>query len=709
MPEHFRAITRCISNPLVLLAPDGTILATNPAAAEAFGTTVHVLQGRGFQELIAESPERFLAYVRMCAQTTSDLPGVFHAPRGNGKVRFRCEAGALLSETKKPAVVLRFWRQDSEDTFALLGKKIDELNAEILLRKRTEDALAAQARRLAVLQTVTAAFSKAATANEIARVVVTTILDLLGASSAAVYVTCEPSCEMRLISARNVAHRLPDHVPLDTDQSWSVAEAIRSRRTVWTDDESHIDAPRQESVASASLPQQAVVAIPLMTGGGLAIGCLRFTFDAHKVSDPTDRELLLTVSRQCSQALDRARLYDAERASREVAERAMEDARAAERRKDEFLAVLGHELRNPLAPIFTALELMRLRGPDSAFLREREIITDHMQHLSRLVDDLLDLSRITRGRLELRRQIIEVSPVVSRAIEMASPLLDKKSQHLISDVPSDGLVVDADPMRLSQVIANLVGNAAKYTQNGGHIRVSARRDTDHVVISVSDDGIGIAPDSLPLVFDMFVQGDRGIDRADGGLGLGLTIARSLVALHGGRVEAKSKGLGQGSEFSVRLPSAKDGTVPTRRESSDLLASRASDPSLRRVLVVDDNTDAAELLAETLQALGYVAHVAFDGPSALAEMATFHPDAAILDIGLPVMDGYELARRIRQSEVHANIGLLALTGYGQDSDRRMAQEAGFNEHLVKPVDIDRLSASLERVITACPVRVGANKA
>ena len=369
--------------------------------------------------------------------------------------------------------------------------------------------------------------------------------------------------------------------------------------------------------------------------------------------------------------------------------RAKEEAELANRSKDEFLAMLGHELRNPLAPILTALELAGLRGEDT--LRDRGVIERQVAHLVRLVDDLLDVSRITRGRIELRRDVVELAEVVTRAIEMCGPLIDEKRHRLEMAIARDGLTVHGDRVRLAQVVANLLTNAAKYTDPSGTIRVSAARMGDQVVLRVRDTGIGLAPETLPRVFELFSQEYQALDRAKGGLGLGLAIVRSLVGLHGGTVEAHSDGPGTGSEFVVRLPWY---SPEAQARPAPVTLPRA--PAAIRALVVDDNTDAAELLAEVLCAMGHHAESAHDGPSALRMATALRPDVALLDIGLPVMDGYELARRLRTVPELSEVRLIAVTGYGQDSDRRRTSEAGFHGHLTKPVSVDALARLIDRL-------------
>ena len=369
---------------------------------------------------------------------------------------------------------------------------------------------------------------------------------------------------------------------------------------------------------------------------------------------------------------------------------ARNEAEQATRAKDEFLAMLGHELRNPLAPIVTALQVLRLENTSG---RVQDVLERQVGHLQRLVDDLLDVSRITRGKVELRREVLEISSVITRAVEMARPLLEQKRNQLELHVPAEGLSVNGDAARLAQVFGNLVTNAAKYSDPETRIRIKAERAGTTVRVTVEDQGIGIDPALLDKVFERFMQVPQGIDRASGGLGLGLAIVRSLVGVHDGRVRAFSEGIGCGSSFIVDLP-YHEGVPRAVAAPEDLGAARSTDKHAR-ILVVDDNRDAAELLADVLAAFNYQVRIAHDGPSALTTIDTFKPDVAVLDIGLPVMDGYELAGALRGRL--PDVRLIAVTGYGQSSDREKTTRAGFDAHLVKPVSIARVQETLSRLI------------
>ncbi|HEY7374983.1 MAG TPA: PAS domain S-box protein [Polyangia bacterium] len=376
---------------------------------------------------------------------------------------------------------------------------------------------------------------------------------------------------------------------------------------------------------------------------------------------------------------------------------AEEAMREADRRKDEFLALLSHELRNPLAPIITAAQLMELQG-DVATPREREVIVRQAEHLLRLVDDLLDVSRVARGKVTLTKRRLELATVVAKAVEATAPLLEERRHQLRLSVDAEGLAVEADEVRLTQVISNLLTNAARYTAPGGRVEVTARRDGDEVVLAVRDNGTGIDPTLLPQMFDMFVQGPRGADRSQGGLGLGLSLARSLTELHGGTIAAHSEGPGRGSTFTVRLPAT---DRPARVTPPGGLTPWAHSKSVRRVLVVDDNGDAAELLSIVLARAGHKVEVAGDASQALSAAAAFRPQVAIVDIGLPVMDGYTLGRELRARLGSETPILIALTGYGQEQDRRRSAEAGFASHLVKPVDARTLIQLVDELSRATP--------
>jgi PAS domain S-box-containing protein len=364
------------------------------------------------------------------------------------------------------------------------------------------------------------------------------------------------------------------------------------------------------------------------------------------------------------------------------------DAQAASNAKDEFLAMLGHELRNPLSPIVTALQLLRMRGGGRQE-REHEIIQRQVDHLVRLVDDLLDVSRVTRGKIDLKIEHVELGQPVNKAVEMARPLLDQRRHRFVAEV-APGLSWQGDPVRLAQVISNLLTNAARYTPVGGNVALRAWREDDGcLAISVKDDGVGLPPGMLARVFDLFVQGPRGLDRAEGGLGIGLALVKSIVELHGGTVEARSEGEGQGCEFIVRLPAVARAQDDGATKALPLQPDGKPAVARLRYMVVDDNVDAANTLGELLEALGQEVKVFHEPMAALDAAPLYRPEVALLDIGLPVLDGYQLAARLREQQGQGGCRMFALTGYGQDSDRERCAAAGFEQHLVKPISVEQL--------------------
>ncbi len=374
--------------------------------------------------------------------------------------------------------------------------------------------------------------------------------------------------------------------------------------------------------------------------------------------------------------------------------RAEEQLKQADRRKDEFLAMLSHELRSPLAPIRTAVEIMGRSGPfEPNVEKARAIIQRQVEHLTRLVDDLLDVSRITHSKITVRIATVELAPVVMHALDTARPLIDARTQTLLVNLPPGPLYVKADSVRLAQIFANVLANAAKYTQEGGRIELSVEGDQDTVKIRVRDNGIGISAELLPQVFDLFTQAERSADRAQGGLGIGLTLARRLLELQGGTIRAFSAGLGTGSEFVIELPA---GVAAECIASEQTAGKSAVSRRRRKILVVDDNVDSAESLTFLLKSNGDELRIAHDGPSALTAARSFLPDIILLDIGLPSLSGYEVAGQLRTYPETQHAVLIALTGYGQPEDRRKAMEAGFDHHLVKPVDLEKLEKLIDSV-------------
>jgi PAS domain S-box-containing protein len=475
--------------------------------------------------------------------------------------------------------------------------------------------------------------------------------------------------------------------------STPLARAAATGEALWFRDADEMNALFPSVPLDAGgLGRGARVALPLGPGGDCR-GVIGVMFETSRAFDADEKAYLVAVAHLWDQALERARLAAAEK---EAIQRALDAETLATRKKDEFLAMLGHELRNPLAPIVTATALLRVRGRATG--REIDILERQARHLVRLVDDLLDISRITSGKLTLKRTPVAIAEVIAQAVESTSPLFEEKKVRLFCEAspPGRALIVEGDRDRLVQVVANVLVNAAKFTPQGRSVSVRAAQEGPLAFVTVSDEGQGIEPDLLPRVFDLFSQGKQPADRRNGGLGLGLAIAHSIVVAHGGTIDVKSPGAGRGTVVSIRLPTTVSASDDGHRAdgSSELLTEATT---RHRVLVVDDNQDSAELLAAFLNERGYECFVAGNAHEALSLSRKVLPDAAILDIGLPDLDGHQLARELRATLAGQAPKLIALSGYAQDSDKRVAFEAGFAAHLAKPVEMTKLTAKLRHLL------------
>ena len=422
---------------------------------------------------------------------------------------------------------------------------------------------------------------------------------------------------------------------------------------------------------------KSVMVVPLKARGRM-LGAITFvsscTSRRYRVGD---LRLAKDLAQRAALAIDNARLYD--------------DAQMAVRRRDEFLAMLAHELRNPLAAVQSAVDVMRGDSVSSPLLaRAREVIERQGQQMARLLDDLLDIARVMRGKIELRRESAELTQIVRHAVQTIQPMIDDNGHDLVVSILSGPVTVSADPTRLEQVLVNLLSNAAKYTSRGGKICIEVVRQTDEVLISVNDTGDGIAPENLSSVFDLFVQANRTLARSEGGLGIGLTLVRQLIEMHGGRVQAFSEGRNRGSRFVVHLPVTEEHSCPGHAPSLE-----DSVPS-RRVVIVEDNADTREMLECLLTMEGHEVAVAEDGLQGVETILRLRPDVALVDIGLPGIDGFQIAQRVRAVDTERRIRLVAVTGYGQNGDMQRALAAGFDRHMVKPVKLEELASVLLQV-------------
>ena len=479
----------------------------------------------------------------------------------------------------------------------------------------------------------------------------------------------------RVAQVEQILERYP---PIDTD---AIRRVVSTGEPVWipevTDDILKEAARSEEHLRMIrALELRSYLCVPMRSKARI-LGALAFaTSESGRTFSAQDLDVARELAHRAAVALENAELVGA--------------LREADRRKDEFLAVLAHELRNPLAPVRNAIEILRAtQSPSPQLQWTHDVIDRQVRQMTRLVDDLLDVSRITTGKIELRNEKIELSAAVRIALEASRPLIERGQHILTVRIPPEPIFLNADLARLAQILSNLLNNAAKYTRPGGHIWLCADRCDGHVKLRVRDNGMGIPPPMLRRIFDMFTQVGGTSDHQQGGLGIGLTLVKRLVEMHGGQVEARSDGLNRGSEFIVTLPTVTG--EPTEAGPVVEIPETATEP--RRILVVDDNRDAAESLSILLHARGHDVRVAYDGLEAVGAAIAFQPDVVLLDIGLPKLYGYDAARRIRDARGDGVL-LVAVTGWGQEEDRRRAKAAGFDHHLTKPVDPEAISRIID---------------
>jgi signal transduction histidine kinase/ActR/RegA family two-component response regulator len=643
------------------------------------GIVLSVLLGGAVALLIASSVNRPIGALRRAAQALGRGERLSMPATHIREIQEVIDALGAAAEQRG--------RDEAERERLLAAERIARTGAEVA-RRRLEQLAGAGA-------VLSRSLHPHATLEAIVSVVVPGIadwcrvdlLDAEGHLQHALTHHCDPH-QSRM--AGELVERLQAGPDMPGSMAWT---AVTGRSHLAQFDPSRIDVGVAEDGllgAARSVGLRACFIVPLVARGRTLGAMAALQDESHRGFTDDDCALLVELAQRAALALDNARLYADAQAARSQAEQ-------ANRAKDEFLAMLGHELRNPLAPIVTALHLMARRaGSDTS--AERHIIERQVAHLSRLVDDLLDVSRIARGKIQIDRAAVDMRAVVERAIELAQPALERRARAVDLHLPAAPVMVEGDAVRLAQVVSNLLQNAAKFTAPDQLISLGLTQHEGTVELTVEDQGSGIAPELLPRVFDLFTQGEQGMDRHAGGLGLGLAIVKTLVQLHGGTVYAQSEGPGRGSRFTVRLPAAAPAAAPlARQKPAELPAGLGA-----RVLVVDDNADAADMLGELLRDAGYEVRVASDGPGAIAVLASFTPELALLDIGLPGMDGYELAGRLRADPRVPRLRLVALTGYGREPDRARALGTHFDEHLVKPVTAERLlevAARLLRETTA----------
>ncbi|MDI1481034.1 GAF domain-containing protein [Polyangium sp. y55x31] len=571
------------------------------------------------------------------------------------------------------------------------AERFDGVTVDATVRKLHEERLARllerereQARLLEQVADAALTIHASASLDSVLRVITEEARRIIGAHQSVTSLTLgndwSQAINAAALSSKYEAYRSYEGAPTGKGIYTLVCQTNRPMRLTQAELVSHPAWRNFSDEGDKHPPMRGWLAAPFIGRSGKNLGLIQLSDKYEGEFTEQDEAILVQLAHIASVAIENARLYD--------------ELRNQDRRKDEFLATLAHELRNPLAPIRTGLSLLQMTRDEAQGRRIREMMERQVGHMVRMVDDLLDVSRITRGKVELRKERVEFRAVLESALETSRPLIETAKHVLSVSLPSEPLYLSADPTRLSQILANLLNNAAKYTPAGGDIRVTATSEGGHVVVRVEDTGVGIPAEMLPRVFDMFTQVGRSIDRAQGGLGIGLTLVRRLVELHGGTVEAASDGPSRGSIFTVRLPLGAAEEAQAENPSGDAPSKGAAGGL--KVLVVDDNVDGAESLAELLQLTGHTTEVAHTGPSALVAARAFEPDVVFLDIGLPGMTGYEVAQRLRAEEALGRVVLVALTGWGTEEDRRQAREAGFDYHLTKPVDLEEVQRIVDGV-------------
>lgn len=572
-----------------------------------------------------------------------------------------------------------------------VARDISERKRVEQILRESERLLSAEADALVRLNESSSRLWRSRTLQEGLEVMLAAVIELLGADKGSVQLLEGSGKDgvLRMAAQRGFQADFLEHFrEVSADDDCPCGRALRSGQQIIIEDV-EADAPLRALARAADY--RSVVTTPLMGGDGKPLGMLSAHF--RSVHRPGERELrrLDLYMLQASDFIQRCRMEQALRQNQDA-------LREADRRKDEFLALLAHELRNPLAPIRYALATSRKAGRTlEQQKRAEEVIERQVAHMSRLLDDLLDVSRITHGTLELKKSRTELTLVLGAAIEAARPILDSKHHTLSLDLPKQTVRLEADSVRLAQVFSNLLINAAKYTDAGGSIELRATCEGSGVVVAVRDNGMGISADMMPRLFTLFSQAHTALGRSEGGLGVGLSLARGLVLLHGGRVEARSDGPGHGSEFIVRLPVGVAASEVSQVEVS--ADDYATDAGLK-ILVVDDSRDAADTCAMVLELSGHEVQTAYSGRRALELARTFRPHALLLDIGLPDVNGYELARTIRAAPWAGGMVLIAVTGWGQGEDKRRALDAGFDHHLTKPIAAETVESLLQSLHDGC---------
>lgn len=646
--EQFLLVAGELPEATLMLQSDGTIVAANRSAARRLGLPNRELVGRSLHEFVADGPEKVDDALRLMARTRSLSVSGLTIACGDDPLSCRCEGFLLAPRTEEePArVLVRLIPRDaSTQQFALLNRRLRELSEEFRRRRKVEEALRAQ--------------------REWLHVTLTSIGDAVIATDAQGGVTL----------MNPVAERLT---------GWNIEEASgRPLKEIF-------NIVNEETRHKVDNPVAKVLR------EGIVVGLANHTVLISRDGDERPIDDSAAPIRNSEGHLQGVVLVFHDVSDRRVLERQLKQRAAeleeAHRRKDEFLAVLAHELRNPLAPIRTAAQILRMGGSDAETVGQiAEILERQSKHLTTLVDDLLDVSRITRGKISLRREHVEVGRIVQGSIQDYLPRYEAEGVRLHAELTDTPLWINGDRTRLTQIVENLLDNACKFTPPGGSVvvRLEADRQRNQVVFRVRDTGVGMEPEMMRRLFVPFAQADRTLDRTKGGLGLGLALVKGLVDLHEGQITASSDGPGRGAEFTIRLP-----LMETPVSLRDVPGAMAPSNRRLRVLIVEDNKDAAGTLSMLVELLGHQAVVATSGNEGLQVALVEKPDVVLCDIGLPGMDGHQVAQTLRQRPEFRQTRMIAITGYGQESDKQQARDAGFDTHLTKPVELARLREELE---------------
>lgn len=674
-PEQFLQISDLLTDAIFLVTTDGVIQAANRRAHAALGLKESGLAGLRLQELVDQDAKSLASYLRSCARSREPVMTTLVAGSEDEIEKFRCYGALVAQRTdQSPAVVMLtlFPQVASNEPFLVLNDKLTELAHEVERRRWSEQALQKHLQMSEFGRNFGLALSQAGTIEEMLRRCTDLLVQYLDAAFARIWVTDESGETLVLRASSGMyTHLDGDHgrIPVGQFKIGSIAQLQQPHLTnqVVGDERIHDQswAQREGMVAFAGYP---------LIVDGNTIGVMAMFARQHLPDTVIDA--MSSVANELAVGISRKQNEDALREKAAALE-------LADARKNEFLAMLAHELRNPMAPIRSGLDLLRSERPESEVISEMQ---SQMEHIVRIVDDLLDISRIMRGRIEMRKQPLNVKHTLQRSIAAIEPARKAAGHQLhVIDVPED-LWIHGDEVRLTQAVTNLLYNAVKYTPHGGRIEVAAEESGRHVQLSIRDNGIGIEEEFLPELFTLFAQASRALDRSQGGLGIGLTLVKQIVSLHGGEVSAVSEGRGKGSVFTIRLPL----TSQPLATHGPLEGGDEPDISCYRIMVVDDNVASAKILARLLEKKWQPEiTIAHNGRMAIEQAERRCPDIIFLDIGLPGLSGYEVARALRGKAQFAHTFIVALTGYGTDQDRRKSADAGMNVHLVKPVGLDDL--------------------